>query len=81
MLVVAGVVGLGLVWGWIAARLVYRARRWTLFATALLGLIAQALFVARLGPPRATLWFAAAVAIGALLATAWLRTIEARLVN
>jgi hypothetical protein len=77
MLVVIGSVGLGLVWGWVAARLIYHAR-WTVVVRVLLGLVAQGLVVLQLASPRVLLWFGGATAIGALVCLTWVRTLEAR---
>lgn len=77
MLIVAGSVGLGLVWGWAAARLIHRSR-WTVAVRTLLGLVIQGLVVLALATPPDLLAFAGAVALGALLGALWLRRLESR---
>ena len=77
MLVAIGGIGLGLVWGWVAARLIYHAR-WTVVVRVLLGLVAQGLVVIQLASPRVLLWFGGAVAVSALVCLIWVRTLEAR---
>jgi hypothetical protein len=76
-MLIAGGIGTGLVVGWLAARLVDRAR-WTVVARVLLGVIIQSIVVLRLTSPEIVLWFAGALLIGALLCTIWLRTLQAR---
>lgn len=77
MLSLLGGIGLGLVWGALAARLLFRAH-WTVALRVLLGLIVQGLVVLRLGALSATLAFAGAVALSALLSALWLRRLAAR---
>jgi hypothetical protein len=73
----AGSIGLGLVWGWVAARLIWRAR-WDVAARVLLGLLAQGLVSVYLASELATVWAAAAAATGALICYGWLRRLEGR---
>jgi hypothetical protein len=77
MLSLLGGIGLGLVWGALAARLIFRAR-WTVVLRVLLGLLVQGLVVLRLGALGATLAFAGATALSALLGALWLRRLAAR---
>jgi hypothetical protein len=78
MLVAVGGICLGLVWGWIAARMVYRATRWTVVASALLGTAGLGLVVALVAAPWVTRWFALGVLLGALVCLVWVRTLELR---
>jgi hypothetical protein len=77
MLQVLGAIGLGVVWGWLAARLLYHAR-WSVVISVLLGLVAQGLIVLQFSSARAVLWFGGAFVIGALIGLIWIRTLEAR---
>jgi hypothetical protein len=77
MLQVLGAIGLGLVWGWLAARLLYHTR-WSVVISVLLGLVAQGLIVLRLSSARAALWFCGALVVGGLIGLIWIRTLEAR---
>jgi hypothetical protein len=74
---IAGAVGLGLVWGWVSARLVRRAR-WDVVARVLLGLIALGLLVFGLAAAAATVAFGVATLAGALICHAWLHALERR---
>ncbi|MBK9712172.1 MAG: hypothetical protein IPO81_12760 [Kouleothrix sp.] len=76
-MLIAGAIGAGLVWGWLAARLAYRAR-WDVAVRVLLGLAALSLIIFQLTTARATLAFAGASALGALLSLAWARSLAAR---
>jgi len=78
MLVLMGGIGLGLVWGWIVARMVYRARRWTVVASALLGTAGLGLVAALVAAPWVTRWFGGGALAGALICLVWVRTLEAR---
>lgn len=77
MLSVLGGIGLGLVWGWLAERLVVGDRPMRA-ARMLLWVGVQALLVAAIGTPGMLGAFAAGLAAGTLLARAWRRTIEWR---
>ena len=75
-MLIAGAIGAGLVWGWLAARLTYRAR-WDVAVRVLLGLAALSLIIFQLTTARATLAFAGASALGALLSLVWARSLAA----
>jgi hypothetical protein len=77
-MLVFGGVGLGLVWGWIAVRMAYRARRWTAVVSALLGTVGLGLVAALVAAPWVTRWFAGGVLAGALVCMVWVRTLELR---
>ena len=77
MLSIAGSIGLGLVSGWVAARLVRHAR-WFVVARVLLGLIIQGLVVLGLASARGAIAFGCALALGALLGALWVRRLELR---
>ncbi|HJZ45627.1 MAG TPA: hypothetical protein VKE41_00615 [Roseiflexaceae bacterium] len=77
MLQILGGIGVGLVNGWLAARLMYQAR-WTVIVYVLLWLIAQSIVILGLTSPVVLLWFAGALFISALLCIAWLRLLQAR---
>ncbi|HEX9441512.1 MAG TPA: hypothetical protein VF909_17630 [Roseiflexaceae bacterium] len=77
MQVILGCTGLGLVWGWVAARLIYRAR-WDVIVRVLLGLVAQGLITFRLATPGVTIAFGAAVVASALICMTWVRALESR---
>jgi len=77
MLSILGAIGLGLVWGWAAARLAYRAR-WTVVVRVLLGLILQAELVLAFTSPRAMIAFGGAVVFAALLGWLWVRRLDLR---
>ena len=77
MLSILGSIGLGLVWGWAAARLIYRAQ-WIVVARVLIELILQALVVLVFTSPRAVIAFAGAVVLAALLSWLWVRRLELR---
>jgi hypothetical protein len=68
---------MGLVSGWLAARLLYRAP-WSIAVRLLLGVIAQGIFILKLTSPQILLWFASALLINALICLAWRRSLEAR---
>ena len=76
-MLIAGGIGLGLVMGWVAARLLYRAP-WKVIVWVLLGLAAQGLIVLQLGSRAAVAGFAAALVVGALICITWVRSLEAR---
>jgi hypothetical protein len=77
-MLIAGGIGTGLVVGWVAARLLYRAR-WIVCAVVLLGLIALALLVLRIGSLPAMFGFVAAMFLGAFICISWVRALERRL--
>jgi hypothetical protein len=77
MLVVVGAIGLGLVYGWVSARLLRRAR-WDVAARVLLGLSVLGLLVFHLAATRAVMAFGVAVLAGALACSTWLRALERR---
>lgn len=77
MLLILGGIGVGLVYGWLTARLLYRAR-WMSFVCVLLWLIAQGVLILKLTSPQVVLWFSGALIISALLCVAWRRVLEAR---
>ena len=77
LLNIAGSIGLGLVWGWLAVRRSYKAR-WPVVARVLLWVIVQALVVGFAATLGAVGWFVASVALAALLCRAWLRALALR---
>jgi hypothetical protein len=76
-MLVAGGIGTGLVVGWVAARLSLAApwnvRVWVLLSTIALGLI-----VFQIATPAATIGFAAALVVAALICYGWLRGLARR---
>jgi hypothetical protein len=74
---IAGGIGLGLVLGWSAARLIYRAP-WNVRVWVLLGLVAQGLAVLALASAAAAIGFGFALVVSALAYAAWMRSLEAR---
>ena len=74
---VFGAIGLGLVWGWVAARLAYRAR-WDVVARVALGTAALGLTAQRLAAAQALAAGGVAAVVGGLLCLAWLRSLERR---
>lgn len=76
-MLIAGGVGIGLVLGWAAARLIYRAplrvRVWVL-----LGLVAQSLIVLELASALAAIGFGIALTASALACATWVRSLAAR---
>jgi hypothetical protein len=76
MLILGGI-GMGLVAGWVAARLTLRAP-WNVRLWVLLGTIAQGLIVLELVSPPAAIGFAAALAFSALACATWVRSLERR---
>jgi hypothetical protein len=79
-MLIAGSIGAGLVVGWLAGRLLHRAR-WSVRAVLLLGLIAQGALVLRIATPTATRWFVVAALLAAFSCIAWVRALERRRVN
>ena len=76
-MLIAGGIGTGLVVGWLAGRLLGRAR-WSVRVVMLLGLIAQGALVLRIAALPATLWFVGAALTAALTCFAWVRALERR---
>lgn len=76
-MLIAGGIGAGLVVGWLAGRLLGRAR-WSVRAVLLLGLIAQGALVLRITTPTATLWFVVAALVAAFICISWVRALERR---
>lgn len=76
-MLIAGSVGLGLVWGWLAVRLC-RGARWPKIARVLLSIVVQALVVGWLATPAALAGFAAALLVGVATCAAWLRALALR---
>jgi F0F1-type ATP synthase assembly protein I len=74
---IAGGIGLGLVLGWAAARLIYRAP-WHVRVWVLLGLVAQGLTVLALASAVAAIGFGVALALSGLACATWVRSLEAR---
>jgi hypothetical protein len=77
MLQILGGIGVGLVVGWVSARLIYHAP-WYVIAWVLLGLVALGLIVFLLAAQPALIGFVCALAGGALLGMTWVRSLEAR---
>jgi hypothetical protein len=76
-MLIAGGIGTGLVAGWVAARLLYRAR-WTVRVVLLLGLLVLGALVLVLGSLPVVLWFVAALLLAAWICVAWVRELERR---
>ena len=76
-MLIAGGIGIGLVLGWAAARLLYRAP-WNVRIWVLLGLIAQSLIVLELASLAAAIGFGIALLVSALACATWVRSLEAR---
>ena len=77
MLSIAGSIGVGLVSGWAAARLLSHARWWVI-ARVLLGLAVQGMVVLGLASARGAIAFGGALALGVLLGLLWVRRLELR---
>lgn len=77
MFSIVGSIGIGLVSGWAAARLIGHAR-WFVAARVLLGLLVQGLVVLGFTSVRGALAFGGAAALAALLGALWLRRLELR---
>lgn len=77
MLHILGGLGLGLVWGWLAARILYRAH-WVARLRILLGVAVQALVVQWLATSQAVMLFTIATGLSGLVGTLWLRRLAAR---
>ncbi len=76
-MLIAGGIGIGLVLGWVAARLIYRAP-WNVRIWVLLSLIVHALIVFELASLAAAIGFGAALLFSALACGTWVRSLEAR---
>ena len=76
-MLIAGGIGMGLVVGWLAGRLLGRTR-WSVRVGILLGLIAQGVLVLRIASLAATLWFGVAALAAALVCYGWLRELGHR---
>jgi len=76
-MLIAGGIGMGLVTGWVAARLVLRAP-WNVRVWVLLSLIALGLIVLQLAAAAAMIGFAVALLFGALVCAIRVRALEAR---
>jgi hypothetical protein len=72
---IAGCIGLGLVWGWVAARLIHSAR-WTVVARVLVGLLVQGVLALRLATTGATIALGVAALVGAIVCHGWVRALE-----
>ena len=76
-MLIAGGVGIGLVSGCLAARLLYRAP-WMSFVRLLLGVLVQGALILKLSSPQVVIWFISALLISALVCVAARRALEAR---
>jgi hypothetical protein len=76
-MLIAGGIGMGLVLGWVTARLLLRAP-WNVRVWMLLSLIALGLIVFELGSPVAAIGFAVALLWSALVCATRVRALEAR---
>jgi F0F1-type ATP synthase assembly protein I len=76
-MLIAGGIGIGLVIGWVAARLTLRAP-WNVRVWVLLSLIAQGFIVLELASRAATIGFGVALLFSALACATWVRSLEAR---
>jgi hypothetical protein len=76
-MLIAGGIGIGLVVGWVAARLILGAP-WNVRVWVLLSLIALGLIVFQLGSPAATIGFGVALLFSALACSARVRALEIR---
>jgi hypothetical protein len=76
-MLIAGGIGMGLVIGWVTARLLLRAP-WNVRVWMLLSLIALGLIVFELASPAAAIGFAVALLWSALVCATRLRALEAR---
>ncbi len=76
-MLIAGGIGMGLVIGWVTARLLLRAP-WNVRVWMLLSLIALGLIVFELASPAAAIGFAVALLWSALVCTTRVRALEAR---
>jgi hypothetical protein len=76
-MLIAGGIGMGLVIGWVTARLLLRAP-WNVRVWVLLSLIALGLIVFELASPAAAIGFAVALLWSALVCATRVRALEAR---
>ena len=76
-MLIAGGIGIGLVIGWVAARLILRAP-WNVRVWVLLSLIVLGLIVFQLVSPAAAIGFGVALLFGALICSTRVRALEAR---
>ena len=76
-MLIAGGIGMGLVVGWLAGRLLVHAR-WSVRIWIVLGFIAQGGLVLRIASLPAALWFVVAALLMALICIAWVRAMEHR---
>ena len=76
-MLIAGGIGMGLVLGWAAARLIYRAP-WHVRAWVLLGLVSHGLIVLELASAAAAIAFGIALTVSGLACATWVRSLEAR---
>ena len=74
-MLIAGGIGMGLVLGWAAARLLYRTP-WNVRVWVLLGLVAQSLIVLELASAEAVIGFGVALAVSALACATWVRSLR-----
>ena len=77
MLHMLGGIGVGLVMGWAAARLIYGAP-WNVILWILLGLLAQSLIVLQLTAWPVVIGYATALGLGGLSCATWVRSLETR---
>jgi F0F1-type ATP synthase assembly protein I len=78
-MLIAGTIGLGVVWGWLIVRLA-RGRPWQVVARVVLGAAAQLAVVAQLAQALGAAWWVVGVAAGALIAGLWVQALERRAV-
>ena len=76
-MLIAGGIGIGLVTGWLAGRLLGQAR-WSVRVRVLAGLITQAVVVLWIASLSATLWYGIAALVALLMCLAWVRMLEQR---
>lgn len=76
MLIIAGSVGIGIAWGWLLARAIFK--RWTAVLVALAGVLVQAELIRRFGQLPALTWFVCAVLLSMLAVLYWLRGLHNR---
>jgi hypothetical protein len=76
-MLIAGGVGVGLVVGWVAARLLLGAP-WKVRVWVLLSIIALGLIVFQLASQAAAIGFAVALLFSALACATWVRALEVR---
>ena len=76
-MLIAGGIGTGLVVGWVATRLIWRAP-WNVRVWVLLSVIALGLIVFQLASRAAAIGFGVALLVGALVSATRVRVLEAR---